>query len=39
MYEAESPSDVSPKVDSLTAMLNYLKSEVGRLEERMQRLK
>jgi S1-C subfamily serine protease len=39
MYEAENASDISPKVDSLTAMLNYLKSEVGRLEERMQRLK
>lgn len=30
---------ISPKVDSLTQLLDYLKSEVGRLEDRMKRLK
>jgi serine protease Do len=39
LFEAADGQDMSPKVDSLTAMLNYLKSEVGRLEDRMKRLK
>jgi predicted metalloprotease with PDZ domain len=30
---------LSLKVDSLTQLLDYLKSEVGRLEDRMKRLK
>ncbi len=40
LVDVRSPEDtMQPKIDSLTQILNYLKSEVGHLEDRMRHLK